>query len=48
MKEYELFEQMALAHGATREGRGLARKEKALVEMMRVLRMYMLAPKRRW
>src|SRR3546814_418160 len=28
MKEYELFEQMALAHGATREGRGLARKDR--------------------
>lgn len=48
LKEYELFEQMALAHGATREGRGLAGKERALVDMMRVLRMYMLAPKRRW
>ena len=47
MREYELFEQMTLAHGATREGRGLARKEQALVEMMRALRMHMAAPKRR-
>ena len=47
MKEYELFEQMALAHGATREGRGLAGKERAIIDMMRVLRMYMSAPRRR-
>jgi hypothetical protein len=36
IEEYELFERMALAHGAIREGRGLAGKEQAVVSILSV------------
>ena len=41
MEEYELFERMALAHGAIREGRGLAGKEQAVVGILRSLCLHM-------
>lgn len=41
-EEYELFEQMVRFFGATREGRGLAGKEQALVAVMGALRMHIL------